>query len=154
MQFVGESHSIARLILENLSNALGLEGVERFESQHQAGLSSTSTAILQYYPYDIDGLEHMNISNNMSSDVGSIAIRFMEGWEFQVGSPSDEKLEYIQITKGDFAMITIGDALQALSGSKLRSCPHRVVPWRVGDRADSKYATMFLLRPNSDVELI
>jgi len=42
MQFVGESHSIARLILEKLSNALGLEGVSLWwHSIGQVQLSKT-----------------------------------------------------------------------------------------------------------------
>jgi isopenicillin N synthase-like dioxygenase len=152
MQFIAESHSIGITILENLSNALGLKGDERYEHQHGADSPSTSTAVLQHYPSEVDLPRNTSAGHFTHTDTGSITILFNTNWGLQVCSPDGDRWEYVPPSKNDLAIVNIGDALKFLSGLTLKSCLHRVVPcfgkWEAGPR----YATIFFLRPNNNAE--
>jgi hypothetical protein len=82
----------------------------------------------------------------------SVAILFNTKWGLQVCSPDGDRWEYVPPSRNDLAIVNIGDALKFISGLKLKSCLHRVVPcygkWEAGPR----YATIFFLRPNNDAE--
>jgi isopenicillin N synthase-like dioxygenase len=153
MQFIAESHSIGITVLENLSDALGLTGNERFEYHHRTEAPSTSTAVLQYYPYERDLPENTSAGHFTHTDTGSVTILFNTKWGLQVCSPDGERWEYVPPSTNDRAIVNIGDALKFMSGYRLKSCLHRVVPcygkWEDGPR----FATIFFLRPSNDSEL-
>jgi isopenicillin N synthase-like dioxygenase len=152
MQFIGESHSVGITILENLSNALELEGAERYEYQHRAELPSTSTAVLQHYTYEVDLPQDTSAGHFAHTDTGSITILFNTEWGLQVCSPDGDRWEYVPPSRNDLAIVNIGDALKFISSFKLKSCLHRVVPCHGKWEARSRYATIFFLRPNNEVE--
>ena len=145
---------MATLILENLSDAVGLKGDARFENMHQTHSPSTTTAVLQCYPYEADLPHNTSAGHFTHTDTGSITILFNTEWGLQVCSPDGDRWEYVPPAIGDRAIVNVGDALKFISNFKLKSCLHRVVPcygkWGGGPR----YATIFFLRPSNDAEFV
>jgi isopenicillin N synthase-like dioxygenase len=152
MQFIEESHSIGTLILENLSDALGLKGEARYENQHRPESPSTSTAVLQHYPYEADLPQNTSAGHFTHTDTGSVTILFNTEWGLQVCSPDGNRWEYVPPARDNLAIVNLGDALKFMSGFKLKSCLHRVVPCYGKWGGCPRYATIFFLRPSNDSE--
>jgi isopenicillin N synthase-like dioxygenase len=139
-------------ILERLSDALGLQGEERYETHHRADKPSTSTAVLQYYPLT-DLPANTSVGHFTHTDTGSITVLFNTDWGLQVYSSQRDAWEYIE-PQPNYAIINIGDGLKFLSGNRLKSSLHRVVPWHGRWTQGPRYASIFFLRPNHDTEFV
>lgn len=152
--FVQKSHAIATLVLSRLSTSLGLQGPERLEELHLASKPSTTTAVLQHYPFESDLPPDTSTGHFAHTDTGSLTILFNTEWGLQVCSPHGETWKFVPPARpdGGYAIVNIGDTAKFLSGGRLKSSLHRVVPcqgrWAQGPR----YATIFFLRANNDVE--
>ncbi|KAI0418526.1 2OG-Fe(II) oxygenase family oxidoreductase [Xylaria grammica] len=144
--FIKESGAMARLILENLSDYLHLEGAQRFEAFHDASEPSTSSAVVQHYP-TTNLPPNTSIGHFTHTDTGSITVLFNTEWGLQVHSPVTSEWEYVPPRDG-CAIINVGDTLKFLSGLRLRSSLHRVVPFVDGwsSESPSRYACIFFLR--------
>lgn len=147
-RFIGDSHEIATTILENLSDTLGLKDGERFEGYHNPKKPSTSTVALQHYPLK-DLPPNTSIGHFTHTDTGSVTVLFNTDWGLQVYIPESNKWEYVAPREG-CAIVNIGDALKFMSGFKLKSSLHRVVPWHGHWTSGPRYATIFFLRPDND----
>ncbi len=113
---------------------------------------STSIAALQYYP--LAGLpEDTSIGHFAHTDVGSLTVLFNSDWGLQAYSSEDETWRYVA-PREKCAIVNVGDALRFMSGFKLKSSLHRVVPWHRRDSSGPRYAAIFFLRPNNDAKLI
>lgn len=141
---------MANKVLENLSDSLGLHGEEKFENHHQLNAPSTSTAVLQHYPLN-DLPSNTSVGHFTHTDTGSLTILFNSDWGLQVYSPQSNDWEYVAPRK-DCAIVNVGDSLKFMSGFKLKSSLHRVVPWHGRWTAGSRYASIFFLRANNDAE--
>ncbi|KAI1811458.1 2OG-Fe(II) oxygenase family oxidoreductase [Poronia punctata] len=146
--FIKDSGALGRLILENLSDYLHLEGEQRFERYHEASEPSTSSAVVQHYP--TTGLPaDTSVGHFAHTDTGSLTVLFNTEWGLQVFSPASNEWEYVPPRDG-CAIVNVGDTLRFLSQHRLRSSLHRVVPmvdgWRSG--SPSRYACIFFLRAN------
>lgn len=150
--FIRDSHAIATTLLENLSDSLGLHSNERFEVYHKANHSSTSTACLQYYPFK-DLPPNTSVGHFTHTDTGSITVLFNSDWGLQVFSPACDTWEYVA-PRPDCAIVNVGDALKFISGFRLKSSLHRVVPWNGTWTKSPRYAIIFFLRPNDDTEFV
>lgn len=131
---------------------MALEGPARFENWHTLGASSTSTAVLQYYPL-FDVAPNVSIGHFTHTDTGSITVLFNTDWGLQVHSPDSETWEYVP-PRANCAIVNIGDALKFMSGYKLKSSLHRVVPWHGKWVSGPRYATIFFLRPDDETEFV
>lgn len=134
------------LILSRLSDALNLVGDRRFESHHADTARSTSFLGLLHYPPEIETKEH-GFGHNKHTDIGSLTILFAEQPGLQV--LTDDGWRFVR-PKKDSAVINVGDSLRFLSGNKLKSCVHRVVPVQ---RMQSRYSVCYFLRPEDDAIL-
>lgn len=150
--FIGDSHALANMILESISDSLGLKNEDRFEKQHLSNVPSTSIAALQYYPLT-DLPEDTSVGHFAHTDTGSLMVLFNSDWGLQAYSPKGDTWEYVA-PRENCAIINIGDTLRFLSGFKLKSSLHRVVPWHGRVTSGPRYAAIFFLRPNSDAKLV
>lgn len=150
--FIDRSHSITATILESLSDSFGLTGESRFEAYHVPTRLSTSTAVLQCYP--LDALPaNTSVGHFTHTDTGSLTVLFNTNWGLQVYSEEGKSWSYVA-PRPRHAIINVGDALRFLSGRKLKSSLHRVVPSHSRWTHGSRYATIFFLRPDNEAELI
>ncbi|KAK2016447.1 2OG-Fe(II) oxygenase family oxidoreductase [Colletotrichum eremochloae] len=142
--FIEQSHAIATLVLSRLSTSLGLKGTSRLEDLDRAGQPSTSTAIIQHYPFEGDLPAEMSSGHFAHTDTGSVTILFNTEWGLQVCSPHSEEWQYVPPARGTHAIVNIGDTI--------KSCLHRVVPYFDRWTRGSRYAIIFFLRANNQVE--
>ncbi|KAK6206404.1 2OG-Fe(II) oxygenase family oxidoreductase [Colletotrichum tabaci] len=150
--FIEQSHAIAILILSRLSDSLGLTGASRLENLHRADRPSTSTAVMQHYPFEGDLPADTSTGHFAHTDTGSVTILFNTEWGLQVCSPYSEEWKYVPPAKGTRAVVNIGDTVKFLTAGRLKSCLHRVVPYLDRWTRGSRYAIIFFLRANNDVE--
>ena len=151
-KFIGDSHVLATLILESLSVSLRMRNEDRFEKRHLSNVPSTSIAALQYYPLT-DLPEDTSVGHFAHTDAGSLTVLFNSDWGLQAYSPKGDTWEYVA-PRENCAIINVGDALKFMSGFKLKSSLHRVVPWHRRSTSGPRYATIFFLRPNNDAKLV
>ena len=150
--FIPNSHAICTTILENLSDSLGLRNGERFEVHHEPKASSSTSAVLQRSP--LEGLPaNTSVGHFAHTDNGSITILFNSDWGLQVYSPVSGEWEYVAPRAGH-AIVNMGDALKFMSGHRLKSCLHRVVPWYERWTSGPRYGCIYFLRPANDTEFV
>ncbi|KAF4876510.1 2-oxoglutarate-dependent dioxygenase gloE [Colletotrichum siamense] len=92
------AHFVLKTLLTRLSDAVGLEGKERFEEYHPDDIASKSTLFFLHHP---PGL--------------------------QVVSPTTNDWEYVAPKPGH-AIINVADTLRFMSKRRFRSAMHRVLP--------------------------
>jgi isopenicillin N synthase-like dioxygenase len=143
------SHCICKAILTALSDVLALEGPARFENCHREKAPSNCTLELNKYPKrsTTDG----NLGHNAHTDLGSITLLFASEWGLQLLSPKTGKWAYVAPLAG-YATVNVADSLRFLSGNRLRSCLHRVVPYP-GCEERARYSFGYFLRPDRDTLL-
>ncbi len=150
--FISDSHALANTILSSLSTSLNLGRAERFENYHRPDVPSTSIAALQYYPLT-DLPEDTSAGHFAHTDTGSLTILFNTDWGLQAYSSARRAWEYVA-PRENCAIINVGDALKFISGFRLESSLHRVVPWHRPSTASARYASIFFLRPNHHAEFM
>jgi isopenicillin N synthase-like dioxygenase len=144
--FISGSHYIVLKLLECLSTGMGLTGTARFEHSHRADIPARTTMVLFRYPRQLE--EGGGIGHNMHTDIGSLTLLFSEAWGLQVLSPETNEWGFIAPKPGH-AVINVGDSLRFLSGHKLVSCVHRVIP--ITERQEEhRYSIAYFLRPEDD----
>ena len=153
--FIRQSHSLTTTILASLSTSLNLPNEHRFETHHQSSVPSTSIAALQHYP-STDLPSDTSVGHFAHTDAGSLTVLFNSDWGLQAYSPASSTWQHVA-PRANSAIINVGDALKFLSGFRLTSSLHRVVPWyRRLDKSSAgpRYATIFFLRPNNEAKLV
>jgi len=144
------SHYIGLEILIALSNVLGMEGDMRFESFHNKNAPSNCALGLNMYPKRSNN--GPNLGHNAHTDVGSITLLFCSDWGLQVQSQEPKKWAYVTPREGH-AIVNVADSLRFLSGSRLRSCLHRVVPHARSSEDRPRYSFAYFLRPDRNAIL-
>ncbi|CRG89333.1 hypothetical protein PISL3812_06369 [Talaromyces islandicus] len=143
--FISKSRFHVKVLLASFSEALGLEGDDRYENAHADDKASNSSMTFHRYPRR-DTRDETNIGHNKHTDISSIAFLFAQQWGLQVPSVSQEgRWDWVQPKVGH-AICNIGDSLRFLSGMRLRSVLHRVVPVAEMDRAH-RYSIAYFCRP-------
>ncbi|RDW58815.1 hypothetical protein BP6252_13291 [Coleophoma cylindrospora] len=136
-------------LLETLSDALGLSGLARLENSHRDNEPSRTTLSMFRYPKQTE--EDKGCGHNKHTDLGTITFLLCKQWGLQVLSP--EKKDAWQFVKPEpgHAIINVGDSLRFLSGNRLLSAVHRVIP--IGKRqVEDRYSIAYFLRPEDAVE--
>ncbi|ROV93396.1 hypothetical protein VMCG_08396 [Cytospora schulzeri] len=130
--FISKTRFHVKAILAAFSTALGLEGDARYEASHADDKPSNSSMTFHRYPRR-DTRDTTNVGHNKHTDISSIAFLFAQQWGLQVPAPAASGLDdagdwvWVQPRPGH-AICNIGDSLRFLSGMRLRSVLHRVVP--------------------------
>jgi isopenicillin N synthase-like dioxygenase len=125
---------------------MGLTGTARFENKHRPDVPARTTMVLFRYPRQLK--EGAGISHNMHTDIGGLTLLFCENYGLQVLSPETDERGFIAPKPGH-AVINVGGSLRFLSGHKLSSCVHRVIP--VTKRQEEhRYSIAYFLRPEDN----
>lgn len=138
---------VVTTILENLSNALGLQPGARFEELHrEREPSKTLLGLLRYPKQDADA---KGLGLHKHTDTGSLTVLFSEQWGLQVLLAGG--WHYVEPRPGH-AIVNVGDMLRFMSGHRFHSCVHRVQP--VTQRQEeSRYSIIFFLRAEDNAVL-
>ncbi|KAJ7635340.1 2OG-Fe-II oxygenase family oxidoreductase [Roridomyces roridus] len=150
--FVSNSQFITQTILTRLSDALKLRGAARFENSHRDEKPSTTTLVLLHYPKNSDADYS---GHNKHTDIGSLTLLFTPQWGLQLWSPIKSEKSWLWVEpRPGHAVINVGDSLRFLSGKRLMSCLHRVVPTSGAGtcQAEDRYSIAYFLRPESSVD--
>lgn len=143
-EFIAGSNIITKTMLACLSNALSLNGADRFEASHRNDhKSNTTLAMFRYIPTN---LSEKCVGHQKHTDIGSLTLLFSEQWGLQVMPPGTTSWEFVPPRPGH-AVINVGDSLRFASGHVLQSCIHQVVPM---DVAEDRYSIAYFLRPESE----
>jgi isopenicillin N synthase-like dioxygenase len=148
--YLDTNNGIAKEIICSLSTALGLEEGARFEDFHANSENSNSTLVLLRYPPSEDPNQ---VGHNKHTDIGSITVLFTDQWGLQVKriEEKEHEWEFIEPRAGS-AIINIGDSLRFLSGKRLLSCLHRIIP--VHGQNKSRHTIAYFLRPSNDTKFV
>ncbi|KAJ7590077.1 2OG-Fe-II oxygenase family oxidoreductase [Mycena floridula] len=146
--FIQRSQHVTMTLLSCLSDALGLEGPARFENSHREGEPTNTTLVMLKYPKNSNS---NNLGHNKHTDIGSITFLFSSEWGLQLVHPEEKTWAYVR-PRPDHAIINVGDSLRFLSGKKLVSCLHRVMPIAGNKQEEDRYSIAYFLRPESNVK--
>jgi len=147
-EFQDQCHFVAKILLDRISSGLGRKGEQNLHNTHRDDAPSKSSMFFIHYPPL--GEKAGEMGQNMHTDMGTLTVLFTQQWGLQVLCPTkgDNDWRFVAPRPGH-AIINVGDCLRFLTGYKLRSALHRVLPLTTGDR----YSVAYFLRPNDDAEL-
>lgn len=144
--FISLSHFITNTLLSCLSDALSLESTRRLEEYHREGEPTNTTLVLLHYPKQED---ESTVGHNKHTDIGSLTLLFTEQWGLQVLTPEQKRWAWVEPRPHGHATINVGDSLRFLSGKKLYSCVHRVIPVDGKKQKEDRYSIAYFLRPEN-----
>jgi len=99
--------------------------------------------MLKYLP--VDQLAQEQLGHMAHTDVGSLTLLFTSTPGLQVMRGS----EWVDVTpQKDCVVVNVGDALSFMSGMRLKSCLHRVIP----SSACTRYSLAFFQRPELEAQ--
>lgn len=143
--FITKSRFHVKTLLSSFSDAIGLAGADRFDVVHADDKPSNSSMTFHRYPRR-DTREATNVGHNKHTDISSIAFLFAQQWGLQVPSVTNKDAwDWVQPKPGH-AICNIGDSLRFLSGMRLRSVLHRVVPVAEME-TKHRYSIAYFCRP-------
>lgn len=146
--FISLSQYVTQTLLSCLSDALKLDDGLRLERSHRDDEPTNTILVLLHYPKNTDPTK---VGHNKHTDIGSLTLLFTEQWGLQVMMPETKTWTFVQ-PKAGHAIVNVGDSLRFLSGKRLSSCLHRVIPQNGIYQKESRYAIAYFLRPESGVK--
>ncbi|KAH7250856.1 putative 2OG-Fe(II) oxygenase family oxidoreductase [Fusarium tricinctum] len=146
--YIASAHAIVSTVLRELSVALG----DQFPlaEAHSDDRTSRSTLSVFRYPKQDEDVELSGLGHNKHTDLGTLTLLLCRQWGLQVLT-EDKGWQFVAPRPG-CAVVNVGDSLRFLSGLRLRSVVHRVVPRNAAHRQDEdRYSVAYFLRPADDV---
>lgn len=141
------SYRVTCTILECLSDAMHLESAARFESYHRTDKAAESSITIMHYPKNVDT---NNFGHVQHTDLGTLSMIFSDQWGLQVFDPEQGGWAFVQPPPQGHATLNVADSLRFLSGNKLKSCVHRVIPHNGKFQEQERYSVAYFLRPEND----
>jgi isopenicillin N synthase-like dioxygenase len=141
-RFIGAAHDITMLILDALSTALHLEDEAHLRNAHRDDEPSLSTMSMFRYPQQEQ--RGTGVGHNKHTDLGTLTVLLTQQWGLQVLSPECGEWRLVA-PKPDHAIINVADSLRFLSGFRLRSAVHQVLPLS-GLQREHRYSIAYFLR--------
>lgn len=118
---------------------------EQYEKFH--GSNTLTNSMLAFNRHPEHNSTDADIGHSAHTDVGSIAILFAHQWGLQALEPTGKKWEYIRPLPGH-VVVNVGDALRFMSGNRLRSSLHRVVPIPGVIEQEERHSLVYFLEPD------
>lgn len=145
-RFISGSRSITTEILASLSDVMGLDTEARFENSHRVDVPANCSLTLFCYPKS--SKEDSRFGQNKHTDNGTLTLLFADQPGLEMFSPRSETWGRV-LPKPNHAIINVGDTLRFLSGQKLRSAVHRVIP-EFAPQQRQRLAIGYFLRAEDD----
>ncbi|GAW12958.1 hypothetical protein ANO14919_023310 [Xylariales sp. No.14919] len=146
--FQRQCNYVSRMLLDRISHALGLGAESSLNRTHRGDCPSKSAvAYLHYIPMDPTG---GNVGHNMHTDYGTLTLVFAPQWGLQVLYPvgprgEDREWQWVE-PRPNCAIVNVADVLHFLTGRRVISAVHRVLP--LPDQ--HRYSVTYFLRPSDD----
>lgn len=152
-EFETSCQRIALLLLSTLSNILIPPPNIPFQHLHREGQpSTTSLAILRYLPSASRASDQ--VGHMAHTDVGSLTLIFASSAGLQVFRPSTSSWVSVPPRPGSI-FVNVGDSLRFMSGKRLTSCLHRVVPnTGLSGAVAERYSLAFFQRPELSARFV
>lgn len=146
LRFTEGAHGALLTVLRQLGASLSVaDELMRF---HRSGQDSLSTLSMFRYPKQ-ESIE-VGVGHNKHTDIGTLTFLLCQQWGLQVLSKDPPGWRFVA-PRSSCAIINVGDTLRFLSGNRLRSAVHRVVP--VGDlQREHRYSIAYFLRAENDAK--
>lgn len=142
---ISELGDIGRTVLTSLSRSLDFSSERDMALAHRKGFSTpTALGLLNYVNYAPDVAKSGHIAH---TDCGTLSMVFCETRGLQVLMQNGEWM--YAAPKPNCAVLNVGDSLTFLSGGKLRSSLHRVVP-HADALVTPKRTIVYLMRPETE----
>lgn len=108
-------------------------------------MPSQSVMTILHYPPTRDT---SHIGHNKHTDIGTLTLLFADQWGLQVYSPERDGWAFVEPRPRRHATVNVGDSLRFLSGGRLYSCVHRVVPVKgeLATQDEDRYSIGYFLR--------
>lgn len=150
-RYINGAQEATMTLLTSLSEAMHLPGPARLENSHREDQPTRTTLVMLNYPRqpDADSSPSKGEGHNKHTDIGSLTLLFSHEWGLQVLSPDEPDTWLWVEPRPNHAIINIGDSLRFLSGGRLNSCVHRVVP-TPELRDENRYSLAYFLRAEDD----
>ncbi|KAF2241165.1 Clavaminate synthase-like protein [Trematosphaeria pertusa] len=145
--FSSNAHTVTIMMLERLSDEMGLKGGDRFEAFHNDKVPSLTNLTLLRYPKH-DELKGSSVGHNKHTDIGSLTFLLAGQWGLQALSPDQETWAFVE-PRPKHAVINVGDSLRFPSKGQLLSAVHRVIPIHEKQHED-RYSIAYFLRIAND----
>ncbi len=141
-----QSDTVVQTLLARLSDALGLDGEQRFEQRHRVDAPSNTSLKLIWEPMKS---RLADVVENKHTDMGTLTLLFSDQWGLHIELPGAEEQQaaawaFVEPRPGT-AVVNVADALQALSGNKLHSGLHRIT--QPSDGYARRYYVAYMFRP-------
>jgi isopenicillin N synthase-like dioxygenase len=147
-RLVNSAHAITMIILDALSKVLNLEGPAHFHNSHRDGEPSLSTMSVFRYPKQENIAE--GVGHHKHTDLGTLTFLLTSQWGLQVLSPEANAWQFVK-PMPDRAIVNVGDSLRFLSGFRLKSAVHQVLPL-YGVQHEHRFSVAYFLRAEDNVE--
>lgn len=141
-RFSSLCHSAGLTLLSNLSDALSLNGADRFETRHQDHKPNDTGLKLLYDPTKALLADS---PDNTHTDGGTVTLVFGTDWGIKLEHPHTKHWAFIE-PRPQCALVNVADSLQAISGKRLHSCRHRVT--QAVDGYQKRYFAAYFMRPD------
>jgi isopenicillin N synthase-like dioxygenase len=145
-RFIPLCDSVLRTVLHGLSTAITGQSDE-FDAAHDPGNANNSTLMLLHYPKQSGST---NVGHNKHTDLGSLTLVLTRQGGLQVWMPETMTWQFVEPRVGH-AVVNVGDSLRFLSGNRLYSALHRVLPTE-RQTLESRYSICYFLRPGDEVK--
>jgi len=146
LNYLQESDNIAKTIMRSLANQLGTDYIDVLENAHSDSDQAKSITILGLLRYPKG--QKQECGHNMHTDAGTLTLLLTQQWGLQVLNPQTREWQYVEPKPG-FAIVNVGDTLRFLSGKRLCSAVHRVLP-QEDTLSENRFSICYFLRPNDD----
>jgi isopenicillin N synthase-like dioxygenase len=141
-------NSISIELLTCLSDALRLEGKDRFENSHRENVAANCSLNIFRYPRSSAG--DACFRQNKHTDNGSLTFLLTDQPGLEILSPESKEWGIVE-PKENHAVINVGDTVRFLSGQQLRPAVHRTVPV-FGVKQAHRISIGYFLRAEDDAQ--
>ncbi|KAJ5153191.1 2OG-Fe(II) oxygenase family oxidoreductase [Penicillium canariense] len=146
-RFCGTAHEVVMTILSSFGSALFPDGNSNFELFHSENKESLTTLSLFRYPKQETA--DVGVGHGKHTDLGTLTFLLCHQWGLQVLARNPGGWRFVA-PKKNHAIINVGDTLRFLSGNRLCSAVHRVVPTQELQHED-RYSIAYFLRAENGV---
>ncbi len=143
VSYIQAFHSIGLVVLDLLSRSLQLPEDEDLKKAHEPQKPSTSSLTFLKY---MDHEGKMKGGHVSHTDIGSLTFLYSLDDGLQIFHPTHQTWLYGE-PRPDSLVVNVGDSLSLLTGTRLKSSLHRVIP-HPKTIAKNRYSFAYFMRPN------